>query len=106
MATKEQVYDELKQVYDPEIPVNIVDLGLIYDVQVEGPVCNIRMTLTSQSCPSAKEIPDVMRRRVARIEGIEDTQIDIVWDPQWTPQMISEEGRKLLGIDEESEEEA
>ena len=58
MPTQEQVYDELKQVYDPEIPVNIVDLGLIYEVQVDGPTCNIKMTLTSQSCPEARTIPE------------------------------------------------
>ena len=104
MPTPEQVYEELKQVYDPEIPVNIVDLGLIYDVQVEGDVCSIKMTLTSQACPSAKEIPDVMKRRVNLINGIETTDIQVVWEPQWSPQLISEEGRKILGIEDEEEE--
>jgi len=97
----EQVYAELRQVFDPEIPVNIVDLGLIYDVKVDGPTCDIRMTLTSQSCPEAKTIPDVMKRRVNTIEGITETNIEVVWEPMWTPQRISEEGRKLLGIEDE-----
>ena len=101
MPTSEQVYEELKQVYDPEIPVNIVDLGLIYEVQVEGASCKIKMTLTSQACPSAKEIPDVMRRRVNAMRDIETCDIDIVWEPQWSPHMISAEGKKLLGIEEE-----
>lgn len=100
MPTSDDVYTELKQVYDPEIPVNIVDLGLIYDVAVDGDKCNIRMTLTSQSCPEAKTIPDVMKRRVKAMDGIEDCEIEIVWEPQWTPQLISEEGRKILQIDD------
>ena len=99
-TTVDDVYTELKQVYDPEIPVNIVDLGLIYDVVVDGQACNIRMTLTSQSCPEAKTIPDVMKRRVQAMDGIDTCEIEIVWEPQWTPQLISEEGRKILQIDE------
>ncbi len=98
----EQIYSELKQVYDPEIPVNIVDLGLVYDVQVEGTTANVKMTLTSQSCPEAKTIPDVVRRRVNTVSGVQETVVEVVWDPQWTPQRISEEGRKILGIEEES----
>lgn len=97
----EQVYAQLREVYDPEIPVNVVDLGLIYDVKVDGPKCEIRMTLTSQSCPEAKTIPDVMKRRVNTIEGIEETEIEVTFDPMWTPQLISEEGRKILGIEDE-----
>lgn len=97
----EQVYAQLREVFDPEIPVNIVDLGLIYDVKVDGPKCDIRMTLTSQSCPEAKTIPDVMKRRVNTIDGIEETEIEVTFDPAWTPQLISEEGRKVLGIEDE-----
>ena len=70
MATVEDVYTELRQVYDPEIPVNIVDLGLIYDVNMTESDCNIRMTLTSQGCPEARSIPEVVKRRVSTIEGI------------------------------------
>ena len=98
------VYAQLRQVYDPEIPVNIVDLGLIYDVAVDGPTCNITMTLTSQACPEAKTIPDVVKRRCNTVPGITATEVKIVWDPQWTPQRISAEGRKLLGIEDEPEE--
>lgn len=104
LPTTEEIYKELKQVYDPEIPVNIVDLGLIYDVKVdESGVCNITMTLTSQSCPEARTIPDVMRRRVGSVAGVKSTEIQIVWDPPWTPQRISAEGRALLGIEDEPE---
>jgi len=100
--TVEQVYTELKQVFDPEIPVNIVDLGLVYDVQVQGSTCNIKMTLTSQACPEAKTIPDVVRRRCNTVPGIDEVVVDVVWDPPWTPQRISPEGRQLLGIEDDA----
>lgn len=100
MPTAEDVYAELKQVYDPEIPVNIVDLGLIYDVVVNGASCSIRMTLTSQSCPAAKSIPDEVKRRAEGVEGITSSSVEVVWDPTWSPQMITPEGRAILGIDD------
>ena len=104
MPTSEDVYAELRQVYDPEIPVNIIDLGLVYDVKVELPKVMITMTLTSQSCPEAKTIPEVMKRRCNTLEGVDDTEIEIVWEPQWGPHRISEEGRAILGINEEEDE--
>ena len=103
--TTEDVYKELKQVYDPEIPVNIVDLGLVYDVKVDdGGACNITMTLTSQACPEARTIPEVMKRRVNALPGITGTAIQIVWEPAWGPHKISPEGRALLGLDEPEDE--
>jgi metal-sulfur cluster biosynthetic enzyme len=102
MVTTDDVYNELKQVFDPEIPVNIVDLGLVYDVEMkDGGVCNITMSLTSQSCPEARTIPDVMKRRVNALPGITGTEVVIVWEPQWTPQRITPEGRAILGIEDE-----
>ena len=103
MATVEDVYTELKQVFDPEIPVNIVDLGLIYDVAVEDTAVKIKMTLTSQACPEARTIPEVMKRRCNTLEGVDGTEVEIVWEPAWSPQRISEEGRKILGIEDEEE---
>ncbi|MBL4770966.1 MAG: DUF59 domain-containing protein [Planctomycetes bacterium] len=100
-TTTEDVYGELRQVFDPEIPVSIVDLGLVYDVAIEGDTVKIRMTLTSQTCPEAQNIPEMMKRRVNTLEGIETTEIDIVWEPAWGPHCISEEGRKTLGFDDE-----
>ena len=100
MPSVEDVYAELRQVYDPEIPVNIVDLGLIYDVKVEESTLRIKMTLTSQACPEAQRIPEAMKRRCNTLDGIEDTEIDIVWEPQWGVHLISQEGRKILGIDD------
>jgi metal-sulfur cluster biosynthetic enzyme len=99
----DQVYEQLRQVFDPEIPVNIVDLGLVYDVKVDGSTCNVTMTLTSQACPEARTIPEVVKRRAGTVQGIEEVDVAIVWEPQWTPQRISEEGRKILGIDEQLE---
>ena len=102
MPTVEDVYAELKQVYDPEIPVNIVDLGLIYDVKVSDTgVCNIKMTLTSQACPEARVIPEHMKRRVNALPGVSGTEIEIVWEPAWGPQRISAAGRSVLGIDDD-----
>ena len=101
MPTVDDVYTELRQVFDPEIPVNIIDLGLVYDVALEGDLCKIRMTLTSQSCPEARTIPEVMKRRVNTIQGVEKTEVEIVWDPPWTPHRISAEGREILGMEDE-----
>ncbi len=100
MPTLDDVYAELKQVYDPEIPVNIVDLGLVYDVAIEGSTCKVKMTLTSQACPEARTIPDMVKRRVNTLEGIDATEVEVVWEPQWTPQLISPEGRQILGIED------
>ena len=83
MPTPEEVYTELRQVFDPEIPVNIVDLGLIYDVKVnEDNRVHIDMTLTSQSCPEARTIPEVMKRRVCGLKEVTGCDIEIVWWPR------------------------
>lgn len=97
---REQILEALRQCYDPEIPVNIVDLGLIYDVQndADGNVA-VKMTLTTPDCPSAQAIPDQVKQRVAGIEEVRDVKVDIVWEPPWNPSMISEAGRKALGIE-------
>ena len=101
MPTSEEVYAALSEIYDPEIPVNIVDLGLIYNVEVEGTTCNIRMSLTSQSCSEARAIPEAMKMKVNDMEGIDGTEVEIVWEPAWTPQLISEKGREILGIEDQ-----
>lgn len=103
--TVDNARDVLKQVDDPELGVNIVDLGLIYDVKVlDGGVCQVVMTLTSQSCPEARTIPETMKRRINTLPGISGTEIQIVWDPMWTPHRISPEGRKQLGMDDQDED--
>src|SRR5688500_17012615 len=101
--TIDQLYSELRQVFDPEIPVNMLDLGLGYDVKVDGHGSSVTMTLTSPSCPEAETIPALVKRRCKTVPGIKSTQVEIVWKPQWSPQRISEEGRKILGIEGEPE---
>jgi FeS assembly SUF system protein len=97
---REQVLEALRQCYDPEIPINIVDLGLIYDVQHdEAGNVTVKMTLTTQGCPSALAIPDQVRSRVAAIEEVRDVKVEIVWEPAWTPSMISANGRQVLGLE-------
>ncbi len=100
MVTKEQIVDAIKKCYDPEIPVNVYDLGLIYDVDIKEDTVNITMSLTSQGCPSAQQIPDLIQSRIQTDCGIQNVNVQVVWDPVWTPQRISPEGKKLLHLED------
>jgi probable FeS assembly SUF system protein SufT len=98
------VWEALKGCFDPEIPVNIVDLGLIYDLAVEElgggeRKVEVKMTLTAPGCGMGPVIAEDARQRVAALPSVKEAKVYIVWDPQWTPQMISEAGRKQLGIE-------
>jgi FeS assembly SUF system protein len=97
---KRSVVDVLKTVYDPEIPVDIYELGLVYDVQVEesGTVA-IRMTLTSPMCPVAESLPPEVEEKVRGIAGVTDVKIDLVWEPPWSPSLMSEAARLELGME-------
>ena len=97
---RERIMAALRECFDPEIPVNIVDLGLIYDVQHDaaGNVA-VKMTLTTQGCPSALAIPEQVKLRIASIEEVRDVNVEIVWEPPWNPSMISDAGKKALGIE-------
>ena len=97
--TKEEVIEALRDVYDPEIPINVVDLGLIYDCQVDGGDIDIKMTLTFAGCGMGPYIAQQAEWRVAEIEGVEDVNVELVYDPPWTPDMISDEGKMELGLD-------
>ena len=97
--TKEEVIEALRDVYDPEIPINDVDLGLIYDCQVEGGDIDIKMTLTFAGCGMGPYIAQQAEWRVAEIEGVDDVNVELVYDPPWTPDMISDEGKMELGLD-------
>jgi len=105
--TQEEVLTALRDCYDPEIPVNIVDLGLIYEVRVQpaeetnasGDHVEVEMTLTAPGCPSAGHITDQVKQRLLRIPGVSDARIELVWYPQWTPERLSADARKQLGID-------
>ena len=105
--TQEEVISALKECYDPEIPVNIVDLGLIYEVRMkptevpnlQGEDVEVEMTLTAPGCPSHQEISDQVRQRLLRMPGVSNATVNIVWYPQWTPERLSPEARKQLGIE-------
>ena len=101
MIDRQQIIDKIKTVFDPEIPVNVYDLGLIYnvDIQDESKV-NIKMTLTTQGCPSAQQIPHMIRAAASMVPGVTDVTVDVVWEPAWTPNLISPEGKKILHLDD------
>ncbi|MGQ0732430.1 MAG: DUF59 domain-containing protein [Acidobacteriota bacterium] len=94
-----QVLDALSTVFDPEIPVNIRELGLIYDVLVDkdGRV-GIRMTLTAPACPAAQSLPVEVREKAAAVPGVTEATVEIVWDPPWTKEMMSEAAKLQLGL--------
>ena len=95
----EQVIEVLRSCFDPEIPVNIYDLGLIYSIQVDpAAAVTIRMTLTSPACPVAESLPPEVEARVRTIPGVNDVKVDVVWDPPWGPNMMSEAARLELNI--------
>tara|TARA_B100001964_G_C14141980_1_gene557883 strand:+ start:517 stop:834 length:318 start_codon:yes stop_codon:yes gene_type:complete len=96
---KDTVIEALRDVYDPEIPINVVDLGLIYDCSVDEGIVDIKMTLTFAGCGMGPYIAQQAEWRVAELDGVDDVNVELVFDPPWTPDMISEEGRSELGID-------
>ncbi|MCM8775669.1 MAG: metal-sulfur cluster assembly factor [Candidatus Omnitrophica bacterium] len=100
MLTKDTIIDIAKQCFDPEIPVNIWDLGLIYDIDVkpENNEVNIRMSLTSEHCPAARMIPEMLKTKITQTLGVKNVQIEVVFDPAWTPERITEEGKRKLGL--------
>lgn len=96
---KEAVISALKGVFDPEIPVNIYDLGLIYDVNIdEEQHAHIQMTLTTPGCPVAQTFPGTVERAVNEVEGISDSTVELVWEPPWTQERMTEAARLELGI--------
>jgi len=99
VATPEQVIEALKTVYDPEIPVNIFDLGLIYDLDIAADgSTRIEMTLTAPGCPVAGEMPGDVAEAVAKVEGIGEVEVTLVWEPAWTQDRMSEEARVALDM--------
>ena len=97
--TRDDVLEALRDVYDPEIPVNVVDLGLIYDVKVDEGDVAITMTLTFAGCGMGPYIAQQAEWRIAELENVEDVNVDMVYEPAWSPDMITEDGKKLLGLD-------
>lgn len=98
-VTREEIMEALKDVYDPEIPVNVVDLGLIYDCQVDEGDVKVKMTLTFAGCGMGPYISQQAEWRIAELEEVEDVEVEMVYDPPWTPDLISEDGKAQLGLE-------
>ena len=98
MVTNEQVYEVLRKCYDPEIPVSLVDLGLIYDVQIEDDHVKVVMTLTARGCPAHSFISEQVRQQVAEIPEVKSATVQVVLEPPWDISRLSEAARKQLGI--------
>ncbi len=96
---EEKIIDVIKTCYDPEIPVNIYELGLIYDINVadDGAV-DIKMTLTSPACPAAGSLPPEVEMKVGTVEGVSSAKVEVVWEPTWTPEKMTEAARLQLGM--------
>ena len=96
---KEKVIKEIKKIYDPEIPVNIYELGLIYKIEIlDKKKVNIDMTLTTPNCPVADSLPKMVKNNILKIEGISDVDLNLVWDPPWTKDKMSEAAKLELNL--------
>ena len=99
MSKKDQIIEEIRKIYDPELPVNIYELGLIYDIHVENEkFAKIKMTLTPPNCPVAESFPNEVKEGAMQVEGIEDVDLELVWDPPWNKDMMSEAAKLELNL--------
>ena len=98
MEVKNKIIDEIKKIYDPEIPVNIYELGLIYDIKGLGRKAEIKMTLTSPNCPVAESLPKDVKDGAMQVEEIDDVDLKLVWDPPWTKDMMSDAAKLELNL--------
>jgi len=99
MELKEKIIKEIKKIYDPEIPVNIYELGLIYDIKVEKDNnVKVKMTLTTPNCPVAESLPKEVKDSIMQIKEVNDVDLDLVWDPPWDKSMMSEAARLELNL--------
>tara|TARA_B100001057_G_scaffold254427_1_gene254675 strand:- start:6726 stop:7022 length:297 start_codon:yes stop_codon:yes gene_type:complete len=98
MEIKEKIINEIRKIYDPELPVNIYELGLIYDIQVNEKKIKIKMTLTTPNCPVAESLPKEVKEGVMQVEGVEDVDLELVWDPPWSKDMMSDAAKLELNI--------
>tara|TARA_B100001175_G_C19241886_1_gene510459 strand:+ start:383 stop:682 length:300 start_codon:yes stop_codon:yes gene_type:complete len=95
---KEKIINEIKKIYDPEIPVNIYELGLIYKIGIENDVVKIEMTLTTPNCPVADSLPKMVKNNILNIDGVSDVDLKLVWDPPWTKDKMSEAAKLELNL--------
>ena len=98
MPSKEEVFEVLRQVEDPELGMDIVDLGLLYDVEVEGPKVKIIYSLTSMGCPAGPLIAGDIDRAAREVEGVEEVDLELTFDPPWTPDRMSDDAKFILGF--------
>ena len=99
MSKKDQIIKEIRKIYDPELPVNIYELGLIYDIKVKDEkFAIIKMTLTTPNCPVAESLPKEVKEGAMQVEGIEDVDLELVWDPPWSKDMMSEAAKLELNL--------
>ena len=98
MDLKEKVIEEIKKIYDPEIPVNIYELGLIYDISVQEKNVIVKMTLTSPNCPVAESLPTEVKDSIMDIKEVDNVELDLVWEPPWDKDMMSEAAKLELNI--------
>ena len=99
MSKKELIIEEIRKIYDPELPVNIYELGLIYDIVVENEKsAKTKMTLTTPNCPVAESLPKEVKEGAMQVEGIEEVDLELVWDPPWTKDMMSEAAKLELNL--------
>ena len=99
MEIKEKIIQEIKKIYDPELPVNIYELGLIYDIIIENEkFVKIKMTLTTPNCPVAESLPKEVKEGAMQVDGIEDADVQLVWDPPWNKDMMSEAAKLEMNL--------
>ena len=99
MSKKDEIIDEIRKIYDPELPVNIYELGLIYDIKVKDEkFAIIKMTLTTPNCPVAESLPKEVKEGAMQVDGIEDVDLELVWDPPWNKDMMSEAAKLELNL--------
>ena len=98
MELKEKVINEIKKIYDPEIPVNIYELGLIYDINVNQKYVSVKMTLTTPNCPVAESLPKEVKDSIMQIEEVDKVDLDLVWDPPWDKSMMAEAAKLELNL--------
>jgi len=97
-VSRDDVIAVLKKCYDPEIPINIYDLGLVYNIDLGEGTIGIRMTLTAPGCPASGYISTDVKRKLESLPGVKEANVQIVWDPPWTPEMMTETAKKMFGM--------
>ena len=98
MSLKEKIINEIKKIYDPEIPVNIYELGLIYDISIKDKDVSVKMTLTTPNCPVAESLPNEVKNSIKEIKEVKDVDLKLVWEPPWDKSMMSESAKLELNL--------